>query len=121
ISEGFAGRPVVGTADAAIARPSFHNPHCTPLLAWLDGQPAGGGVAEVDDGLIMLRSQSTRTGFRGRGVQAAVVRESLRLAVQAGCDLAVVQTTPGTASQRNVERAGFRLAYTKPTLTLRRR
>ncbi len=110
ISEGFAGRPVVGTADTAIARPSFHNPHCTPLLAWLDGQPAGGGVAEVDDGLIMLRSQSTRTGFRGRGVQAAVVRESLRLAVQAGCDLAVVQTTPGTASQRNVERAGFRLA-----------
>jgi hypothetical protein len=30
----------------------------------------------------------------------------------------MVQTVPGSASQRNVERAGFRIAYTKPTMIL---
>ena len=32
------------------------------------------------------------------------------------CDLAVVHTEPGSDSQRNVERLGFRLAYTKVTM-----
>ena len=33
-----------------------------------------------------------------------------------GCNLALVQTTPGSASQRNVARCGFQLAYTKVTM-----
>jgi len=40
----------------------------------------------------------------------------LTTAAAAGCDLATVQTAPGNASQRNVERLGFRLAYTKLAL-----
>jgi len=45
-----------------------------------------------------------------------VLHARLAAATTAGCDLATVQTTPGSGSQRNVERMGFRLAYTKPTL-----
>ena len=38
------------------------------------------------------------------------------MGVRAGCDLAVVVTRGGTTSQRNVERLGFTLAYSKATL-----
>ena len=39
--------------------------------------------------------------------------QRLAMARDAGCDLAATNTLPGTASQRNAERAGFRVAYTK--------
>jgi len=37
----------------------------------------------------------------------------LREATRAGCEYAVVSTHPGSGSQRNMERRGFRVAYTK--------
>jgi hypothetical protein len=36
--------------------------------------------------------------------------------VAAGCDLAVVTTQPGSTSQRNVQRSGFDLLYTRAVL-----
>ena len=40
-------------------------------------------------------------------------RERLHEAGRAGCEYAVVSTNPGSGSQRNMERRGFRVAYTK--------
>ncbi|HSO74006.1 MAG TPA: hypothetical protein VLU47_04145 [Blastocatellia bacterium] len=37
----------------------------------------------------------------------------LAFAVENGCDLAMVATQPGSGSQRNVERQGFRVVYTR--------
>jgi hypothetical protein len=34
-------------------------------------------------------------------------------AARLGCDLAMICTAPGGESQRNSERAGFRIAYTR--------
>jgi hypothetical protein len=34
----------------------------------------------------------------------------------AGCDLGMVITSPGSHSQRNVERLGFQVAYTKAVM-----
>ena len=53
---------------------------------------------------------------RKLGVQYALIAARLAAATEAGCDLAVVYTEPGSESQRNVERLGFRLAYTKVTM-----
>ena len=36
--------------------------------------------------------------------------------VEAGCEYAVVVTQGGSASQRNCERLGFRVAYSKVTV-----
>jgi hypothetical protein len=33
--------------------------------------------------------------------------------VEHGCDLAMIVTVPGSGSQRNAEREGFRVAYTR--------
>jgi GNAT superfamily N-acetyltransferase len=116
VSQGFAEAEDPGEADLRIARPALRQELVTPLLAWAGGERAGGGVVEVRAGIAMLRSQSTRPAFRRRGVQAAVVRASLAIATAAGCSLAVVQAEPGTTSERNLERLGFRVLYTKPTL-----
>jgi hypothetical protein len=37
-------------------------------------------------------------------------------ALEAGCEYAVVVTNGGTTSQRNAERLGFRVAYSKATV-----
>ena len=58
----------------------------------------------------------TRPAFRRRGVQTALLQAQLVAAREQGCDLALTITAPGSDSQRNMERAGFRLAYTKAIL-----
>jgi GNAT superfamily N-acetyltransferase len=90
--------------------------HTTCYLAWLDGQPAGAGTLALHDGVASLFGASTRPRYRHRGVQHALLAVRLADAAGAGCDLALVHTEPGSPSQRNVERLGFRLAYTKVML-----
>jgi hypothetical protein len=46
-------------------------------------------------------------------MQTALIERRLHEAKVAGCEYAVVSTQPATGSQRNMERRGFRLAYTK--------
>ena len=87
--------------------------HTSCWLAWLDGEPAGAGTLRIDGGEAALFGASTRVPFRNRGVQSALMHARLAAAVEAGCDLASIHTEPGSHSQRNVERLGFRLAYTK--------
>jgi GNAT superfamily N-acetyltransferase len=75
----------------------------------------------VHGGLASLFADSSMMGFRGAGLQTALIRERLRMAVEEGCDLATASTLPGSVSQRNYERNGFRVAYTKATLVARDR
>jgi GNAT superfamily N-acetyltransferase len=87
--------------------------HAVCYLAWVDSQPAGAGTLAMHEGIAELFGASTRPRFRGGGVQTALLAARLADAARVGCDLATVHTEPGAASQRNVERFGFRLAYTK--------
>lgn len=116
VSRGFRGEGEPTEFDRSISRPSVGQEGATCFLALVDGEPAGGGVIEIRDGLALLRTTATILRFRGCGVQTELIAARLEFARQAGCELATVQTGPGTASQRNVERAGFRVAYTKPTM-----
>jgi hypothetical protein len=122
VSEGFLGRPVAGPEDTEIARPNTGRPACALILAFEPGAgrcAIAAGLVDIRAGLAMLRSQSTLAGWRRMGAQHAVIRESLRLGAEAGCDLAVVQTgSGGGGSARNVERVGFRRVYTKTTMVL---
>jgi hypothetical protein len=85
-------------------------------LAWRNGEPAGAATLAIHDGVAGLFGASTRVPHRVRGVQHALIAARLAAAVWAGCDLVVVDTEPGSDSQRNVERLGFRLAYTQVTM-----
>lgn len=90
-------------------------PHTFALLANWEGQPAGGaaGMFVREHGVAGFFGAGTLPEFRNRGIQTALLQYRLRLAAEAGCECAVIVTLPGTASERNVVRAGFRLAYTK--------
>jgi len=91
----------------------FHVANATCFLGWVDGEPAGGGAVAVHQGVAILFGTGTRPTFRKRGVQAALIYSRLALAAVSGCDLAMVTTPPGSVSQRNVERQGFRVVYTR--------
>ncbi len=66
--------------------------------------------------VFALCGAGTLTEFRGRGLQTALLRARMAAAVQAGCEYAVVVTNGGTTSQRNAERLGFSVAYSKVTV-----
>ena len=66
--------------------------------------------------MFALFGAGTLPDFRARGIQTALLGLRMKLAAQAGCELAVIVTQGGTTSQRNAERLGFRVAYSKATL-----
>jgi GNAT superfamily N-acetyltransferase len=90
-------------------------PDSLNFLARVDGAPAGGGMGAImrEAGVAALFGTATVPEFRGRGVQTALINRRLWEAAQHGCEYAVVSTMPGSGSQRNMERRGFRVAYTK--------
>lgn len=89
--------------------------HPLSLVAFVDGKMAGvaGGLLVPEYKMAGFFGAATLPEFRRRGIQTAFMQERLRRTQQAGYDLAVTLTMPGTTSQRNAERAGFRTAYTK--------
>jgi hypothetical protein len=84
------------------------------FLAELDGQPVAAGALFVCDGVALLGGASTIPEARRQGAQQALLEGRLRYAAEHGCDLAMISAQPpGGASQRNAERQGFRIAYTR--------
>jgi GNAT superfamily N-acetyltransferase len=91
----------------------FHAKGAYFFLAEIDGAPAGGGMMSIHQGVASLGGAGTLQEFRNRGVQKALLLARLAKAAEQGCDLAMVATMPGSGSQRNVERQGFRVVYTR--------
>ena len=83
------------------------------FLAYWSSAPIAAAALAIHDGVALLAGASTDPRFRGRGAQAALLGARLRYAVESGCDLAMMGAQPGSASQRNGERQGFRIAYTR--------
>lgn len=115
ILEGFFG----SAQDAALLdlfRVMFACPGSAPYLAEWDGEPAAGGSILVHGDAALLAGDATRPNYRARGLQSTLIRARLAHAARYGCTLAMACTMPGSTSQRNYERAGFRVAYTKVML-----
>ena len=104
-----------GTMPVDLFEPYGLLPHGLNFLAYVDGEIAGGasGAIYSDHKLAAIFGAATLPGFRRRGVQNAFFQARLQAAKVAGCEIAVVCTQPASGSQRNAERNGFKLAYTK--------
>jgi GNAT superfamily N-acetyltransferase len=83
------------------------------FLAELDGRPVAAGAFSLGDGVALLAGASTIPPARRQGAQRALLEARLRAAADHGCELAMMGAAPGSASQRNAERQGFRIAYTR--------
>lgn len=90
-----------------------------PFLGELDGRPVAAGGMAIHDGVALLAGASTIPEWRHRGAQGALLQGRLDYAERSGCDLAMIGAEPGSASQRNAERQGFRIAYTRIKWALR--
>lgn len=83
------------------------------FLAELEGNASAAGALFVESGVALLAGAATVPEARGRGLQAALLQERLKYACEHGCDLAMMVAEAGSGSQRNAERQGFRIAYTR--------
>jgi len=82
-------------------------------LARIDGRVAGGATLALRGTVAGLFGASTLPDFRKHGVQTALLQARLRRAAEAGCEMAVSLAQPGSVSQRNIMRQGFRVLYTR--------
>jgi len=105
-------------AYRGLITPLYQMKQALAFAATVDGKlvACGTGLVIPEHRVFALCGAGTLAGFRGRGLQTALLRARLAAAVDAGCEYAVVVTQGGTTSQRNAERLGFRVAYSKVTV-----
>lgn len=116
VANGFSAPEDPTPAELSLGALVAHRADETFLTAYIDGRPAGTSELHIEDGIGWLSADTTLPHFRGRGVQGTLQRMRLALARDAGCSLAVTEARPGSGSQRNMERLGFRVMYTRADL-----
>ncbi|MBY0488496.1 MAG: hypothetical protein K2R93_01530 [Gemmatimonadaceae bacterium] len=80
------------------------------------GDAIAAGSLHLHEGVALLAGASTIPAFRGHGAQRLLLMARLAFAMEQGADLAMMVTAPGSASQRNAQRAGFQIAYSRVKL-----
>ena len=113
---GFFERDELSEEELAIGAGVFRMPHAAAFLAEADGVPAVAATACAGGGLLYLFGDSTLLRFRRRGLHSLLIQARLQWGAAQGCDLVSACTLPGSVSQRNYQRAGFIVAYTKMNL-----
>jgi GNAT superfamily N-acetyltransferase len=92
-------------------------PNSLNMIASIDGRWAGaaGGLLPSPGRIAVLSCSATLPEFRRCGVHSALLKFRLRHARQHGCCGALVAAIPGSDSERNLERHGFKVIYQKRT------
>ncbi|MEA2542089.1 MAG: hypothetical protein QOH35_3455 [Acidobacteriaceae bacterium] len=92
---------------------AFARKQSVHFIAELNGQPGAAGALSLHDGVALFGGAATVPEMRRQGLQAALLEARLRYAFEHGSLLAMMVTEAGSQSQRNAERQGFRIAYTR--------
>lgn len=112
-ARGWSESPELAAFMLAFSRVSALKTSGHAFLAELDGKPIAAGGLTLHGGVALLAGASTVPEGRRQGAQNALLETRLRFAAERGCDVAMMCALPGSASQRNAERQGFRIAYTR--------
>ena len=83
------------------------------FLAEFDGRPIATGGFQMYDDVCILAGASTIPDARRKGAQGALLRARLQFAIDQGCTLAMMCAMPGSQSQKNAQKNGFHIAYTR--------
>jgi GNAT superfamily N-acetyltransferase len=118
IVSGFMSRPEINDEELLVGRIIFGMRHAQAWLAEVGGEIAGGCAISIRNGVASCFADSTLPAFRGNGVHTALICARIAQAIQAGCDIITAGTQPGSTSQRNYQRLGFVVAYSKITVVL---
>jgi hypothetical protein len=91
------------------------------FIAELEGKSIATGALTIHGDVALLAGASTVPQARRQGAQLTLLEDRLRYAARQGCTIAMIVTQPGSGSQRNAERHGFRIAYTRTKWYLSKR
>jgi hypothetical protein len=117
VGRGFFDQPSLTTEEMDVGRAIFAMPGAICYLGVAEtGASAGGAALAIYNGLATLFADSTIAQFRCHGLHRELIAARLNEAIAQGCDMATASTLPGGVSQRNYERAGFEVVYTRVTL-----
>jgi len=118
VGHGFFEHSELTSEEMDVGRAICAMPGAMWYLATLEsGELACGAALAVHGGLATLFADSTIAAHRRRGVHRELIAARLNEAMAEGCDLATASAMPGSGSQRNYERAGFEVVYTRVTMT----
>ena len=84
-----------------------------PYLAELNGEPISTGMLFIHGDVAMFAGASTIPEGRNNGAQNALLDARLKFAAKNSCALAVMGASPGSQSQKNAQKNGFNIAYTR--------
>ena len=84
-----------------------------PFVAEINGEVVGAAGLGIYDEICILSGAATVPEARNRGVQNALLDARLRLARERNCTLAMICALPGSQSQKNAQKNGFNIAYTR--------
>jgi GNAT superfamily N-acetyltransferase len=110
---GWSDDPAVALIIRSLAAVAFENRSMLHYIVERDGAPIATGSLGVFEGIALLAGASTVPSARGAGAQSALLATRLADARARGCEYAMMVTAVGSASQRNAERNGFQVAYTR--------
>jgi len=110
---GWSENPEVSHMIDEIARAASHNRLMRHFLVERHGEAIATGSLVIHDRIALLAGASTIPAGRGLGAQSLLLAARLADARRRGCDLAMMVAQPASTSQRNAERRGFRVAYTR--------
>lgn len=128
VSSGFVPEgetPTEATIESGVR--SQRLPTSFGFLAFDGDEPiaaSGAEIVAIDSGgdererLLALCGTTVLPAYRRRGIQAAFMAARLRLGIEHGCAMVVVESKPGIPTERNAARLGFALAYTRLVLRM---
>jgi hypothetical protein len=117
---GWSDDPVIARSIRAIAEVTSANEAMVHFLVERDGLPIASAALGIHEGVAVLAGASTIPSARGLGAQAMLLAARLAEARRRGCEIAMMVAEPGSVSQRNAERRGFLVAYTRTKWRLAR-
>ncbi|HEX2622818.1 MAG TPA: GNAT family N-acetyltransferase [Phototrophicaceae bacterium] len=97
----------------------FASPAARFYGAHINDKLVATGVLFISDSVGYLASGATLPNYRNKGCQGALIQQRITDAALDQCDLVAAQTSFASSGQRNLEKAGLRVAYTKTIWTPR--
>jgi GNAT superfamily N-acetyltransferase len=96
-----------------MGRVSAANDHVASFIVELEGKPIGCGALCLSDDVALIAGDCTLPEARGHGAQQALIAARVAYAKQHGFNLMMMGAQPGSTSQKNGQRTGLQIAYTR--------
>lgn len=92
---------------------SAQNEYAKSFVVELNGKPIGGGSLWLSDDVALIAGDCTLPEARRQGGQLALLAARIEYAREHGYKLMMMCAQPGSSSQKNGQRAGMHIAYTR--------